>query len=72
MDQQKSLLNILSMGDARNHFRRTMDTDAEAVINVHTKDSQMLKFKEVDLSAYMCFPIRTNNHNKETVNRHSF
>ena len=64
-----SMMNILSFKDVRKHFRITMDTDVENVINVHMKCGKVLKFEEVESGLYL---LHTNNITSKKVSAYSF
>ena len=68
---KRSLLNILAMGGVRKNFRVTMDTDVEVAINVHMKNWQTLKFKEIESGLYMFYLIIKDKHIKSKVREYS-
>ena len=60
------------MRDVRKHFRVTMDTDVEASLDVHMKNGQILKFREVESGLYIFCPIIKTKHSSEKIRTYSF
>lgn len=71
MNQQLPL-NILSMTKVRKHFRVAINTDIESSLNVHVKDGQVLKFKEVELVLYIFCSKVMDKHIKDKVSGYCF